>query len=61
LVQKKNSLSVCTAQHAKQTAKELEKTIETMKKGKNAVFLVGTGHSQATCQVMILSCRENLV
>jgi sulfide:quinone oxidoreductase len=46
----KNSLSVCTAQHAKQTAQELKKTIEMMKKGKNAVFLVGTGHGQATCQ-----------
>jgi len=46
----KNSLSVCTAQHAKQTAQELKKTIGMMKKGKNAVFLVGTGHGQATCQ-----------
>lgn len=46
----KNSLSVCSASHAKQAAQELKKTIENMKKGKNAVFLVGTGHGQATCQ-----------
>lgn len=45
-----NSLSVCTALHAKQTAQELNKVIENMKKGKEAVFLIGVGHGQATCQ-----------
>lgn len=45
-----NSLSVCTAPHAKQTAQELNKVIENMKKGKEAIFLIGVGHGQATCQ-----------
>ncbi len=46
----KNSLSVCSASHAKQTAYELKKTIENMKEGRITTFLIGTGHGQSTCQ-----------
>ena len=46
----KHTLSVCTAQHAKQTAIELEERINLLKKGKELTFLVGVGHGLATCQ-----------
>ncbi len=46
----KNSLSVCTAPHAKQTAIELKKRIDMLKNGKELTFLVGVGHGMATCQ-----------
>lgn len=45
-----NSLSVCTYQHAADTAKELEHRIEKMRKGERQTFVVGTGHGTCTCQ-----------
>jgi sulfide:quinone oxidoreductase len=46
----KNSLSVCSCDHALHTWKELQKSIALMKEGKKQRFLVGTGHPKATCQ-----------
>lgn len=46
----KNSLSVCTANHAAETAGVLDEIIEQMRKGEKKKFLVGTGHGACTCQ-----------
>lgn len=46
----KNSLSVCTYDHAAQTAQALKQSIERMKKGEQQTFLIGTGHGNCTCQ-----------
>jgi sulfide:quinone oxidoreductase len=46
----KNSLSVCTYNHAAHTATELQNLVEQMKKGEHKKFLVGTGHGTCTCQ-----------
>jgi sulfide:quinone oxidoreductase len=45
-----NSLSVCTAGHAAETAVELEKIILEMKNGNKRTIVIGTGHGMATCQ-----------
>ncbi len=45
-----HTLSVCTTDHAIHTWKELEQKMELMKQGKKQRFLIGTGHSTATCQ-----------
>ncbi|MBI1358332.1 MAG: NAD(P)/FAD-dependent oxidoreductase [Acidobacteria bacterium] len=46
----KNSLSVCTADHAAETAKVLEEKVERMRRGERQRFLVGTGHGSCTCE-----------
>jgi sulfide:quinone oxidoreductase len=46
----KNSLSVCTAEHAENAAKQLNESIQKMKKGEKQNFLIGTGHGTCTCQ-----------
>lgn len=46
----KNSLSVCTYNHADETFKYLSEAIERMKKGEKQTFLIGTGHGNCTCQ-----------
>lgn len=46
----KNSLSVCTASHAEETARALDEAVERMKRGERQRFVVGTGHGAATCE-----------
>ena len=46
----KNSLSVCTPDHARETASTLQQMIERMKKGEKKRFIVGTGHGTCTCE-----------
>lgn len=45
-----HTLSVCSTDHAVHTWEVLKKHIELMKQGKKQRFLIGTGHSMATCQ-----------
>jgi sulfide:quinone oxidoreductase len=45
-----HSLSVCTADHAAETARVLDEKVARMRKGERQRFLVGTGHGGATCQ-----------
>lgn len=45
-----HSLSVCTAAHADQTAKEFLKIVEAAKAGKRQRLVVGTGNGTCTCQ-----------
>lgn len=46
-----NSFSVCTSEHAHQTALELEKiTSEMRATGKKKTFVIGTGHGLCTCE-----------
>ena len=45
-----NSLSVCTYDHARETAERLMELIEEMRQGAQKRFLVGTGHGTCTCQ-----------
>lgn len=46
----RNSLSVCTANHAAEASAALDETVERMKKGEKQTFLIGTGHGSCTCQ-----------
>ncbi|MEN8117640.1 MAG: FAD/NAD(P)-binding oxidoreductase [Bacteroidota bacterium] len=46
----KNTVSVCSYDHAAHAWEELQKSIEKMKKGEKQRFLIGTGHPMATCQ-----------
>ncbi len=45
-----HTLSVCTADHAADTALVLDEKVERMKKGERQRFLVGVGHGTSTCQ-----------
>lgn len=45
-----NTLSVCTAGHANQTAKEFEKILEKLKAGQRQTLVIGMGHGTCTCQ-----------
>lgn len=45
-----HSLSVCTAGHAAHAWRELQVSIERMKKGEKQTLLIGTGHGNCTCQ-----------
>jgi sulfide:quinone oxidoreductase len=45
-----NSLSVCTADHAAQTAGGLAELVERMRRGERKRFLVGVGHGTCTCE-----------
>ena len=56
----KNSLSVCSCDHALHTWKELQKSIALMREGKKQRFLVGTGHPKATCQGAAFEYALNL-
>lgn len=42
--------SVCTYDHAAHSWKNLQISLEKMKKGEHQTFLIGTGHPMATCQ-----------
>ncbi|MCB0264387.1 MAG: FAD-dependent oxidoreductase [Calditrichia bacterium] len=46
----RNSLSVCTYDHAAQTAKMLDELTEQMKRGEKKTLVIGTGHGNCTCQ-----------
>ncbi len=46
----KFTVSVCTAEHAVQTAALLDEKVERMRKGERQKFLVGMGHGTCTCQ-----------
>jgi sulfide:quinone oxidoreductase len=46
----KNSVSVCTPDHAKAAAKQFLELVKRMKGGDRCRFVVGTGHGQCTCQ-----------
>ena len=45
-----NSLSVCTPEHAAQTAAALDELVERMRRGERKRFLVGVGHGTCTCE-----------
>lgn len=42
--------SVCSSDHAVETWKALQESVDKMKKGEKQTFLIGTGHPGATCQ-----------
>lgn len=46
----KNTVSVCSYDHAAHAWEELQKSIEKMKNGQKQKLLIGTGHPMATCQ-----------
>jgi sulfide:quinone oxidoreductase len=46
----KNTVSVCTADHAVHANNELRNCIEKMKKGEKQTILIGMGHGMCTCQ-----------
>ncbi|MGC8652681.1 MAG: NAD(P)/FAD-dependent oxidoreductase [Candidatus Kryptoniota bacterium] len=46
----KNSLSVCTSEHAATTASIFKESIARLKQGEQQTFIVGLGHGNATCQ-----------
>jgi sulfide:quinone oxidoreductase len=45
-----NSFSVCTEDHAEETAADFLERVERMRRGERQRFVVGTGHGQCTCQ-----------
>jgi len=55
-----NTLSVCTAPHAAETAKHLAAAIEEMKAGKTMRFVVGTGNGTCTCEGAAFEYTFNL-
>ncbi|MEI6899073.1 MAG: FAD-dependent oxidoreductase [Bacteroidota bacterium] len=56
----KNSLSVCSCDHAKHAWATLKKSINLMQQGKKQRFLIGTGHPKATCQGAAFEYALNL-
>ena len=52
--------SVCTYGHAEECYSALELLIEQMKKGKQATFVVGTGHGTCTCEGAAFEYAFNL-
>ena len=46
----KNSVSVCTYDHASYAWTKLQESLEKMKAGQKQKFLIGTGHALSTCQ-----------
>jgi sulfide:quinone oxidoreductase len=46
----KNSLSVCTADHAEETSRVFLEMVERMKRGEKKRFLIGVGHGGCTCE-----------
>jgi sulfide:quinone oxidoreductase len=45
-----HSLSVCTVEHAAETARALDALVERMKRGEQCTLVVGTGHGMCTCE-----------
>jgi sulfide:quinone oxidoreductase len=56
----KNSLSVCTADHAEETSRVFLEMVERMKRGQKKRFLVGVGHGGCTCEGAALEYVVNL-
>jgi len=56
----KHSLSVCTADHAEETARVFLEQVERMKKGERRRFVVGVGHGSCTCEGAALEYVVNL-
>ncbi|MBS1827907.1 MAG: FAD-dependent oxidoreductase [Acidobacteria bacterium] len=46
----KNSVSVCTADHAVEAAQLLAEKVERMRRGERQRFVIGVGHGGATCE-----------
>jgi sulfide:quinone oxidoreductase len=46
----KNSVSVCTADHAAEAARQFLALVEKMKHGERRRFVIGTGHGMCTCE-----------
>ncbi len=55
-----NSLSVCTFDHAEQTAHALDEAIARMKEGAKLTFVVGMGHGLCTCEGAAFEYAFNL-
>lgn len=55
-----NTYSVCTAEHAAETARELKKIIEKMRQGQKKTLVVGTGHGTCTCEGAAFEYAFNL-
>ena len=55
-----HTLSVCTADHAAETARVFLEMVERMKRGEKKRFLVGVGHGGATCEGAALEYVANL-
>lgn len=55
-----NSLSVCTADHAEETAAVFLDLVQQMKRGQRKRFLIGTGHGACTCEGAALEYVVNL-
>lgn len=45
-----NSLSVCSAEHAEDTAVEFQKIIAALKRGERKTLVIGMGHGSCTCE-----------
>jgi sulfide:quinone oxidoreductase len=45
-----NSLSVCTAKHAEQTAAAFDKVVEALQRGERQTLVIGVGHGACTCE-----------
>jgi len=56
----RNSLSVCSAEHAAATAVALQESVDRMKRGERQRFLVGVGHGGCTCEGAALEYVVNL-
>ena len=56
----KNSLSVCTADHATEAAAAVAEAVARMKRGEHQRFLVGTGHGGCTCEGAAFEYAVNL-
>lgn len=56
----KNSLSVCTPQHAVEASQHLSEAVGRMKGGERQTFLIGTGHGLCTCQGAAFEYAVNL-
>lgn len=54
------SNSVCTVEHAVDTAKHLDEAVQQMKAGAKKTFVVGTGHGLCTCEGAALEYVLNL-
>ncbi len=56
----KNTLSVCTADHAEETSHAFLEMVERMKRGEKKRFLVGVGHGGCTCEGAAFEYAVNL-
>ncbi|HEX9082812.1 MAG TPA: FAD/NAD(P)-binding oxidoreductase [Holophagaceae bacterium] len=56
----RQSLSVCTAEHAAETSLFLDEMVARMKRGESKRFLVGMGHGLCTCQGAAFEYLVNL-